>query len=298
MKNKILSFSLPEFKEARHNAAKKISISGVQPKYSLRKIKGKLQLTDKNGEYILKPIYNNDFDFSTEMPANEHVTMQIAKRVFGLNTAKNELVFFSDKTPAYLTKRFDVLPKGERLRVEDFAQLAGLSGENKDSGYKYNFSYQQMAQILKTVVGKKNYIANAENLFKVVVFNYLVCNGDAHIKNFSIIFPKLEPPTFAPFYDLMNTRLHLPSDNFMALDLFEDGYFTPVFEKLGFFSYKDFSLFGEKIGLDKQKTDDFLTSIPKKIPKINKLLEYSNLTKAAIGKYKIYMEDRAKMLCV
>ena len=46
---KILPFSLPEFKEQRHFAAKKISISGMQPKYSLKMVDGKLQLTEKTG---------------------------------------------------------------------------------------------------------------------------------------------------------------------------------------------------------------------------------------------------------
>jgi len=49
--DKTLPFSLPQLKEQRHSAVKKISISGVQPKYSLKMIDGNLQLTEKNGEY-------------------------------------------------------------------------------------------------------------------------------------------------------------------------------------------------------------------------------------------------------
>jgi hypothetical protein len=70
----------------------------------------------------------------------------------------------------------------------------------------------------------------------------------------------------------LNTRLHLPSDGFMALDLFEDGYETP---------YKDFAVFGERIGLSSKKA--------------NKLLESSALSKQAIDKYMEYVLDRAKM---
>jgi serine/threonine-protein kinase HipA len=289
--DRVLPFFLLEFREKRF-AAKKISISGMQPKYSLKMQDGKLQLTEKNGEYILKPLYNNDFDFSTEMPANEHITMQMAKQVFNLDVAENALVFFADKTPAYLTKRFDVLPDGQKTRVEDFAQLAGLSGENRGSGYKYEFSYQKMAQILKDTVGERNYAKNAEKLFKAVVFNYLVNNGDAHIKNFSVEFPLTEPPRLSPLYDLMNTRLHLP-DGFMALDLFEDGYSTQSFENLGFFSYADFFEFGKKIGLESGVIGEFLGSIQAKIQKINEYLENSALSQAAIAKYKEHITERA-----
>ncbi|MCL2102184.1 MAG: HipA domain-containing protein [Fibromonadales bacterium] len=291
---KTLPFSLPEFKEFRHSIVKKISISGVQPKYSLKMLNGKLQLTEKNGEYILKPVYGNDFDFPSEMPANEHITMQIAKQVFNLDVAENALVFFPDKTPAYLTKRFDVLPSGEKLKVEDFAQLAGITG-GKDSGYKYDFSYQEMADVLKNAVGE-NYLSEAEKLFNAIVFNYLVNNGDAHIKNFSVIFSQEKAPVLTPLYDLLNTRLHLPSDAFMALDLFSGGYETPAFEANGFYSYSDFAEFGEKIGLEHQKINAFLQDIPQKVPKINEFLENSALNQQAIDKYKEYIADRAKAL--
>jgi len=292
---KTLPFSLPEFKEQRHFAARKISISGMQPKYSLKMVDGKLQLTEKNGEYILKPLYNNDFDFSADMPANEYITMQIAKQVFNLNTAENTLVFFTDKTPAYLTKRFDILPSGQRIKMEDFAQLAGISG-GKNSGYKYEFSYKKIAKVLKSAVGEQNYIKNAEELFKVIVFNYLVNNGDAHIKNFSVLFPLSEPPRLAPFYDLLNTRLHLPSDSFMALDLFEDGYSTEAFENLGYFSYRDFFEFGEGIGLESVIVDGFLKDIPNKAQKIDGFLESSPLSRDAVARYKDYVGERVRML--
>jgi serine/threonine-protein kinase HipA len=295
MKNisKTLPFSLPEFKESRHSAVKKISISGMLPKYSLN---GELQLTEKNGKYILKPIYVNDFDFSEEMPANEHVTMQIAKQAFNFDTAENALIYFANGTPAYLAKRFDLLPSGEKIRVEDFAQLAGLSGDGKSSNYKYDFSYQKMAEILRKVVGEQGYQNEAEKLFKIVVFNYLVNNGDAHIKNFSMIFPLEKPPALAPLYDLLNTRLHLPNDGFMALDLFENGYETSAFEVNGFYSNKDFAEFGERIGLEKQKIGEFFKSISGKIPIINELLENSALSGAAVAKYKEYVAERARML--
>lgn len=297
--DKTLPFSLPEFKEYRHSIVKKISISGVQPKYSLKMVNGKLQLTEKNGEYILKPIYGNDFDFSEEMPANEYATMQIARQIFNLDVAENALVYFADSTPAYLVKRFDALQNsenGEKILVEDFAQLSGLSGEGKDSGYKYDFSYQQMAKVLKSVVGEKTYLLEAEKLFQAIVFNYLVNNGDAHVKNFSVIFPLGKAPTLAPLYDLLNTRLHLPTDNFMALDLFEDGYETPSFGAKGFYSYRDFLEFSEKIGLSFQQANNFLESILGKISEINGFLEKSALSRIAIDKYKEYLTDRVKML--
>jgi serine/threonine-protein kinase HipA len=43
------------------------------------------------------------------MPANEHLTMQIARQVYGIETAENALIFFKNGAQAYITRRFDVI---------------------------------------------------------------------------------------------------------------------------------------------------------------------------------------------
>ena len=72
----------------------RMSVSGVQEKYSVLLDKNKLRLIHENeqGTYILKPIpgYGKKPD---QMPANEHVTMQIARQVYGIETAENALIF-------------------------------------------------------------------------------------------------------------------------------------------------------------------------------------------------------------
>ncbi len=72
----------------------------------------------------MKPI-PTDLKKANQVPANEHLTMQIARQVYGIKTAKNALVFFKDGSPAYLTKRFDVKNEGGKWGKEDFAKLAG-----------------------------------------------------------------------------------------------------------------------------------------------------------------------------
>lgn len=110
-----------------NNNSKRISVSGVQIKYSLVADDGILRLTKEGeqGEFILKPVPNNlrNKEFC---PANEHLTMQIAAQVYGIPTAPNGLCFFQDGTPAYFVRRFDLSEKG-KLQKEDFASLAGLT---------------------------------------------------------------------------------------------------------------------------------------------------------------------------
>ncbi|NBV31585.1 MAG: type II toxin-antitoxin system HipA family toxin, partial [Bacteroidetes bacterium] len=120
-----LSYSSPSFNgitnEMFDDSRKRTSISGVQEKFSLLQEKNKLRLINEGeqGTHILKPIplagKNAEY-----MPANEHLTMQIAAQVFHIPTAENALIFFNDGRPAYITKRFDVNPDGSKLAQEDF----------------------------------------------------------------------------------------------------------------------------------------------------------------------------------
>ncbi len=226
----------------------RISISGVQEKYSLR-LSGKiLELTDKHGEYILKPIPAGLLNV-TQVPANEQLTMQIAAQVFKLPVAKNALIFFNDGLPAYITKRFDVKPDGSHCLKEDFASLAKATGKNSGKNYKYDYSYEAMAGLIDQYFPAA--IATKESFFQLTVFNYLFSNGDAHLKNFSRIDCSAIGDAFlAPAYDLINTRLHVDdSDLALKEGFYEDDYKHPSFSTYGFYAYDDFFEFGKRIGL-------------------------------------------------
>ncbi|MES1226797.1 MAG: HipA domain-containing protein, partial [Bacteroidota bacterium] len=132
---------------------KRISISGVQEKYSLIQVKNKLRLTEpgEQGTHILKP-YPVDLKRPRELPANEHLTMQIASQVYKLNTASSGMIFFKNGDPAYITKRFDVLKNGTKLAKEDFATLAGKKGIKSGPDFKYEGSYEKAGNLIKQFV--------------------------------------------------------------------------------------------------------------------------------------------------
>lgn len=292
----LLSLSLPEFTARRLDAATRISISGVQPKYSLRRNGNELEFTDHGGEYILKPMTQGHFDHMNAMPANEHVTMQIARQVFKLPTAESALLHLSDgNTPCYLTRRFDVLPNGQRQLQEDFAQVAQVSEPSHGKNYKYDFSYQQIALLMKNVVGA--YSVEVEIFFRLVVFNYLIHNGDAHIKNFSLFRDQVTGMTrLTPAYDLLNTRLHLPNESAMALDLFADDFTSTSYQALGFYSFDDFFEFGMRLGIPQTRTVRFLEQMVAHQPEIKAMLDRSYLPKELVSEYKKQIADRHKAL--
>jgi serine/threonine-protein kinase HipA len=113
--------SNPETDELFEENQRRMSISGVQEKFSVLLEKNRLRLINEGerGTYILKPIPNAGRK-SDQMPANEHLTMQIARQVYGIETAENALIFFKNGQPAYITKRFDVTKEGEKAGTGRF----------------------------------------------------------------------------------------------------------------------------------------------------------------------------------
>ena len=141
-----------------------ISISGVQEKLSIILKNNKLRLTNtgEQGTHILKPI-PKDLKNVAQVPANEHLTMQIAKQVYGINTAENAVIFFKNGEIAYITKRFDIKNDGSKLGTEDFASLAGKTAENAGPDYKYNYSYEELADLINKYIPA--YIVEIEKYF-------------------------------------------------------------------------------------------------------------------------------------
>ena len=219
---------------------KRISISGVQEKLSMLLEKNVLRLTrqGEQGTYILKPI-PRDIRYPDQVPANEHLTMQIARQVFGINTAKNAMIFFRDGTPAYITKRFDVKEDGMKWGKEDFASLAGKSSGNSGPNFKYDYSYEELGVLIRRFVPA--WRIEIEKFFTLVLFNYLVSNGDAHLKNFALLETSSGDYLLSPAYDLLNTRIHVDDADF-ALDkgLFRDDSGSAANRKKGHASFADF----------------------------------------------------------
>jgi serine/threonine-protein kinase HipA len=165
---------------------KRISISGVQEKLSMLLDKNNLRLTSvgEQGTYILKPI-PRDLKNVGQVPANEHLTMQIAKQVFNINTAENAMIFFNNGIPAYITKRFDVKDDNTKWGKEDFASLAGKTKDNAGPDFKYKYSYQEVGKLIQELIPA--WRVEIEKYFALVLFNYVFSNGDAHLKNFSVL---------------------------------------------------------------------------------------------------------------
>ena len=273
----------------------RISLSGAQPKFSIIVDDDKLRYIreGEQGTFILKPrptayqIINKDF-----CVANEHVTMQIASQVYGIETAANALCFFDDGTPAYITRRFDVHSKG-KYKQEDFAALLGYTKDNAGSNYKYDkASYEECAEVIHRYV--KATLIDIRRFFRIILFNFVTLNDDAHLKNFSLIERNGEY-RLSPAYDLINTSLQLMNPHIFALDkgLFKEGM---AFSDTHTISRSDFEEFGKRIGLPikviKQEIDMFAAEQPL----VKELLGRSFLSPSLQKQYWMAFDYRRKML--
>jgi serine/threonine-protein kinase HipA len=278
----ILPFDSPDASEETMTLflenRKRISISGVQEKISFLLDNDSLRPTklEEQGAYILKPVPRDLMQVEL-VPANEHLTMQIASQVYGIQTAENVMLFFRNGKPAYITRRFDAINVRSKWGKEDFATLAGKSPDTAGPDFKYTGSYEEAAEIIR------NYVAawriDMERYFEIIVFNYLFSNGDAHLKNFSLLEAASGEYRLSPAYDLINTNMHV-NDTPFALDkgLFADNFGSDYFSRTHQRGWDDFLELGNRIGITDNRAVKMLEKFGEKKPGMEILIQHSFLS--------------------
>ena len=267
----------------------RMSISGVQEKFSVILEKNKLRLINEGerGTYILKPIPSAGKN-PEQMPANEHLTMQIARQVYGIETAENALIFFKNGAPAYITKRFDVKEDGTKLAQDDFASLAGRTPQTHGEHYKYLGNYLELFQVMQTHLS--TYKLEAPKLLKILIFNYLFSNGDAHFKNFSILETPMGDYRLSPAYDLLNSYIHVEDKDF-ALD---DGLLPKNMAQGKI--YIQFAKLAESAGISEKIFNDIIELLLSKSIIVDKMITASFLNDTTKRNYWQSYQGRLKKL--
>jgi serine/threonine-protein kinase HipA len=188
-------------------------LSGVQPKVLLRAEPSAdlpawfERMTDKGATHIVKAF---DAKVYPELAANEYFCMRAAAHA-GLNVAK---VSLASNRKVLVVDRFDLTEQGQYLAFEDFCVLSAM----RSSG-RYNASYEDLALRVGQFVSP-NYLLRAyEQLLGSVMLACVIGNGDAHLKNFGVLYEHYGSPVcMAPVYDMLSTCVYEPRD-VMALAL-------------------------------------------------------------------------------
>ncbi len=181
------------------------TLTGVQPKLSLdidqmNHAPKRFTIVGLWGRFVLKP----QTELYPHLPELEDLTMHLAE-LAKIETVPHGLIRFSDGALAYITRRIDRTPKGEKLPMEDMCQLAERLTE-----YKYRGSHELIAKLILqySSVPKLDLVKYWEQVF----FAWLVGNADMHLKNYSLYAPDSDAYQLTPAYDLLATALVLPSD--------------------------------------------------------------------------------------
>lgn len=220
--------------------------------------------------------------------------MQLASQVYNIETSSNALCFFRDGEAAYLTRRFDVAPNGGKYIQEDFASLAGLTKAHGGSDYKYsNLSYEECAKIIQRYTTATP--IEVLKFFRIVIFNYLTLNDDAHLKNFSLINRGDGEYHLAPAYDLINTSLHLGHPRIFALNkgLFREGMSLSDVRSV---RRNDFEELGRRIGIPERLVKRELDFFAAEHPFVHNLIEQSFLSEALKQSYWLLYKYRRSTL--
>jgi serine/threonine-protein kinase HipA len=276
---KDLEYTAEEQRIEAYNRASKMSIQGIQPKLSAKlNIKeGKFDIVDKGGRYILKPQHH----LYPEMPENEDMTMRLAGEI-GLEVPLHGLIWSKDNSLTYFIKRFDRKGQNDKVPVEDFAQLAGLSRDTK-----YEYSMERIVNLIDTYCTFP--AIEKIKLFKLVIFNYLIGNEDMHLKNFSIITED-NKVMLSPCYDLVNSTIEYKKQ--------EEEIALPLKGKKKHLTRNILvDYYGmERCELTSKSIENILETIASSIPRWKELIDISFLSKEMKGKYHDLLDARLRVL--
>jgi serine/threonine-protein kinase HipA len=191
----------------------RFSLAGVQLKFSaVMEASGGLTIPvdGTGGSWIVKlpsAIYR-------ALPENEFAMLELARRV-GISVPDNKLVDIPSikglpeqahtvEGKALAVKRFDRIPNGAPVHMEDFAQVFGRYPNHK---YKFH-SYANIAAVLWAESGEES----TYEFVRRLVFSALIGNGDMHLKNWSLLYPDRRKPVLSPGYDFVATLPYIPKD--------------------------------------------------------------------------------------
>ncbi len=198
----------------------KFSLAGVQMKFSMKAKNGRYDLT-KNGElgdWIIKTPSTRH----KHVPLNEYTAMSLSAlagvdipdiKLIELNRLDNlPQINLPDEKLAFAIKRFD-RQGNTRIHMEDFAQVLVKYPQRKyDSA-----SYQQLGRVIYNFSGDG--LTDAQQFARRLLVNILLANGDAHLKNWSLLYQDRIVPRLSPAYDIVSTGVYMDDETQYALNL-------------------------------------------------------------------------------
>lgn len=172
------------------------ALSGVQPKV-LAQVENKAAV--RLDDYIVKA-WGEDYP---QLALNEYWCMRVVQAA-GIPVPE---FYLSEDDSLFIMKRFDLTDQGQALGFEDFCVLQGRQRDDK-----YEGSYEQLLKTIKLFVSPAHRSQSVQQFFKMLVLNNHLQNGDAHLKNFGLIYEDNKSIRLAPAYDVVSTTAYIRED--------------------------------------------------------------------------------------
>lgn len=194
----LLKSKNPElFAELVEKYALRSGVSGIQPKL-LVNVSDKAVI--RSGRLIVKA-WGEDYP---DLALNEYFCMRLAQAA-GLQVPKFAV---SDNGRLLLMERFDIGESGDFFGFEDGCSLLGLQPEEK-----YDSTYERLARAITDYVSPEHRRVGLRDLFVSLLVSCVVRNGDAHLKNYAVLYDSPgRNVRLSPVYDIVTTTVYLPSD--------------------------------------------------------------------------------------
>ncbi|WP_299662424.1 type II toxin-antitoxin system HipA family toxin [uncultured Psychromonas sp.] len=216
----IKSEDIDLFSELLSRFALRSGVAGVQPKVLLEvKQSNHDQIESKTTYPIDSYIVKSWGEEYPELACNEFICLSMAKAA-GLTVSP---FYLSDNGQLLITKRFDINDQNKPIGFEDFCVLQGRSTKQK-----YDASLESCANTISQFVSPEYRKIALYDFFKLTVLNIILRNGDAHLKNYGVLYESLSdyklgeiPKTsvvFSPVFDIVSTTPYIKNDT-MALSL-------------------------------------------------------------------------------
>ncbi|MGE3063506.1 MAG: type II toxin-antitoxin system HipA family toxin [bacterium] len=201
-----VGFSLKEISVKAQECVGKLSISGVRPKLSakINRKNAKVEIVHTGGRFIIKP----QTDRFPQMPENENLCMTIFE-IAGIKTALHGIIPLADNSNAYIVRRFD-REGNEKIHFEDMQSVL-------DEDDKYEGSAEKIGDAIKSHAKFPG--LEIQNFFKIVIMNFIVGNGDAHLKNYGFIYEDDGNKILSPCYDIVSSKLVIRKEEDSALTI-------------------------------------------------------------------------------
>lgn len=214
--------AIAESEDPNKNPLLKFSLAGTQLKFSIFKDQKGLTVPVRGqaGNVIAK--LPDSRPNLIGVPVTELAALNLA-RLSGINTPKASLISLSEingleewaknvSAPALIVDRFD-RHEGRRVHMEELAQVLNIPTASETAKY-LRANFETVASLIGGLCG----IESVGDVITRIVLNILIGNGDAHLKNWAILYPNGITPTLSPIYDILPTVLYLPGDD-MGLKL-------------------------------------------------------------------------------